>query len=350
MASVRPRGTRFAALYRDSAGKQRSAGSFDTAEEAVYRAKTAELAARPPEPEMLRPAAKRGKVTVAGFAPQWLDRQQLEPNSRSGYQSSLGHLVGSIGGKALAEVSPDDIWDVIRTMQKNNRADGTIRHMLTVARLLFQAAVTAGHCERNPCEIRYRVKSRRSMLIATREQARLIEEAAPERYRLLIRLLFQSGARWAEAIAVRGSDIEQRGSGYILKIQRTVNETRGVFTVKPYGKTDAAMRDITVPADLAADLMAFGDQTCFTNARGSYIRRSDFRSCVWVPAVRAAGLPALRVHDARHSHASWLASDPAVPLRAVRDRLGHSNLTITSRYVHAMPGEDDPCLKALGGA
>ena len=154
-------------------------------------------------------------------------------------------------------------------------------------------------------------------------------------------------------IAIKGTDVERRGSGYVLKIRRTVNETWKVgLYEKPgggwCGKSTRATRDITIPEALALELMQFGSRLCFTNTVGGWLRRADFRQRAWKPAVEKAEVPGLRVHDTRHSHASWLANDPRVPLAAVRDRLGHSSLTTTSRYVHVIG--DDPCLTALGEA
>ncbi len=79
---------------------------------------------------------------------------------------------------------------------------------------------------------------------------------------------------------------------------------------------------------------------------GAYLRRSAFRAAFF----RKTGMQGFRVHDTRHSHASWLANDPRVPIAAVRDRLGHSSIAVTSRYVHIMPGDADPCLAAFGEA
>lgn len=49
-------------------------------------------------------------------------------------------------------------------------------------------------------------------------------------------------------------------------------------------------------------------------------------------ARKAAGLPHIRLHDLRRSYASWLLQGGA-DLGAVRDLLGHSSITMTSRYV-----------------
>lgn len=44
--------------------------------------------------------------------------------------------------------------------------------------------------------------------------------------------------------------------------------------------------------------------------------------------------PDIRFHDLRHTYASWLAQDPNIPLTAIRDLLGHSSLSVTSKYTH----------------
>jgi integrase len=49
-----------------------------------------------------------------------------------------------------------------------------------------------------------------------------------------------------------------------------------------------------------------------------------------------AGLPSsTRVHDLRHGACSVLANTTGVPLTVARDRLGHSSVRMTERYVHA---------------
>lgn len=46
------------------------------------------------------------------------------------------------------------------------------------------------------------------------------------------------------------------------------------------------------------------------------------------------GHPEWRIHDLRHTFASWMVQNPNIPLTVVRDVLGHSNLSVTSRYAH----------------
>jgi len=46
-------------------------------------------------------------------------------------------------------------------------------------------------------------------------------------------------------------------------------------------------------------------------------------------ALKRSGLPAIRLHDARHTYATWMLQT-GVPMKVVSDQLGHSSITITA--------------------
>ena len=342
MASTRERNGRFIGLYRDAQGKQRSAGTYGTPEEALVRAVVAERDASPPATIEAYATSKRGLVTVAGYAPGWLDGQALlEANSVEIARSALKRIMPHLGGMARDDVTPDDVRRMLASLKKSGLSDGTVSRTLDVARQLLPKAATDG--------VRYRIKARRRMKIATRKQAAAIESSIGARYALLIRTAFTTGARWGELIALRGSDIEERGSGFVVKIQRTIEEVGTTFAERGYGKTAAAMRAISVPADLALKLAEYGEDLCFAGPRGGYLARSTFRRVFWLPAIEKAGVPGMRVHDMRHSAISWWVA-ARIPLGDVRDRAGHTSIAVTNTYVHALPGDDDPFLAVIGDA
>ena len=79
-----------------------------------------------------------------------------------------------------------------------------------------------------------------------------------------------------------------------------------------YPKSKAGRRTVPVPAALvellAEHRKAFpSPELVFTNSAGGPVGRTSFRTRVWKPAIRRAGLPdRLRFHDLRHSYATWL--------------------------------------------
>lgn len=87
-----------------------------------------------------------------------------------------------------------------------------------------------------------------------------------------------------------------------------------------------------------------GVRTCDTSG---HVPRDWFRSRIWLPACAAAGIdPPIRLHDLRHSHASWLLAGGA-DLQVVKERLGHRSIATTEKYLHTLPDADDTALAAL---
>ena len=54
--------------------------------------------------------------------------------------------------------------------------------------------------------------------------------------------------------------------------------------------------------------------------------------------VRRLGLPRIRLHDLRHTHAT-MALAAGVHPRVVQERLGHASISVTlDTYSHSVPG------------
>lgn len=78
-----------------------------------------------------------------------------------------------------------------------------------------------------------------------------------------------------------------------------------------------------------------------------HIPRRWFRHHIWTRATTAAQLPiAVRFHDLRHAHASWLLAGGA-DIQTVKERLGHGSLRTTEKYLHTLPDTDETALNAL---
>ena len=84
----------------------------------------------------------------------------------------------------------------------------------------------------------------------------------------------------------------------------------------------------------------------FPNADGNFIYETNWKHRTFDPAAVRAKLspPSLRVHDLRHTAASFAISAGAT-VKAVQQQLGHRSAMVTlDRYAHLWPDE----LDALG--
>jgi integrase len=361
MASARPREGRFIGLYRDRFGKQKSAGTFKTEKQALNRAQACEAVEKSgrdaravlDKPKVTKAYApsRRGLLTVAGYAPTFLAGHRLERNSRDVYECIMEHhVIPHLGNKVLHELTASDVRIFFRNLERET-SGATVRKVMTVLHEMFRTAVADGHMEHDPASgLKISAAQTREMRILTPDEYHRLHKVIDTRYKLFVKTAVSTGLRWGELIAINGTDVVQEGNRHFIRVRRTISETRGKTYEKSYGKTARAMRDVSIDAGLAADLAAAGRKSeyIFTAPMGGNLKRGNFRR-TWHAAITAAKLPGLRVHDMRHTHASWLVNGGA-DLVTVRDRLGHSDIKVTSRYLHAVQGQEDKALSALSAA
>lgn len=142
----------------------------------------------------------------------------------------------------------------------------------------------------------------------------------------------------------------------IVEVSRKLTATGERMVVKPYPKDDEP-RTLRISSELVETLSRqvgsldlSPEQLLFSStgrADGNPISRNTFRTKVWLPALDRAGLGFhVRFHDLRHAHASWALAGGA-DLKAVMERMGHSQITTTQRYLHTLPDSDEKALAAF---
>jgi integrase-like protein len=89
-----------------------------------------------------------------------------------------------------------------------------------------------------------------------------------------------------------------------------------------------------------------GNSLLFTSPGGSPLPHTNFRIRVWLPALRAAGLPTIHFHDLRHT-GNMFAADAGAGLRELMDRMGHSTTRAALTYLHGSDERQRAIAEAL---
>ena len=105
-----------------------------------------------------------------------------------------------------------------------------------------------------------------------------------------------------------------------------------------------------ITPDLASHIVTFaapGDHgLVFSSSAGRPLRRSNFRRRNWHPALRAAGLPPIHLHDLRHT-GNQFAADEGANLCELMDRMGHSTTRAAMAYLHGSDERQQAIADAL---
>lgn len=164
--------------------------------------------------------------------------------------------------------------------------------------------------------------------------------ATPDYWRPFLVLLFGTGLRFSEATALQVQDITLDAAP-MLRVMRAWKREKGGLRIGP-PKSRASRRTVPLPPEVVEELVPLldrpGSAWLFTTTTGRTVLHSNYYNRVWAPACKRAGLePRPRIHDGRHTHASWLIAQ-GVRLEVVQDRLGHEEYATTRRvYGHLLP-------------
>lgn len=151
-------------------------------------------------------------------------------------------------------------------------------------------------------------------------------------YRAAFLLLFWCGLRFGEMLALTGEDVDAKAK--TIRINKTLTRLKGKDVITP-PKTEGSIRTISAPSvvfDAIADYTKRrykidAKERIFPLGADAYRDRLA-RLCA------LSGVKEIRMHDIRHSHASYLINNN-VPVKLIAQRLGHSNIETTLKtYAH----------------
>ncbi|MCC9186417.1 tyrosine-type recombinase/integrase [Mycolicibacterium mageritense] len=287
------KGNRHTAMYCESDGSERSAGTFSNKKAALDAARDAEtLVMQGKSPVSLR---KLGSESFGVVAAEWLTgRHDLKPRTRRGYANllatktrahktidaetnslvSTAHLsiAATFGDRAMNTITRTDLDRWVADMAKAGKSVSTIRHHFFVVKAVFDQAVADGRLLDNPAD-HVKLPTERTVsnsnpgvvddpdqFLAPNEVAALVD-ATPWPCAVMVHLAAWSGLRAAELAGLQVGDIEWplNPSGTVwLNVRRTV-ENSGELLAYDTTKTKRSLRRVPLrktTAELLRDYLA----------------------------------------------------------------------------------------------
>ena len=264
----------------------------------------------------------------------------LAKNTIFAYRRDLYKFCSFLDGRDLVTVEPEDITKFEVFLRGQKLSVGTINRIDSTLRSFFNHLHIEHGLKDPTLEIVTGKNVRRlPKAISVDQMSSIIESSYREsdpitsRDRAIVELLYASGARVSELIALDISDVVSVASEADMFTTLKLRGKGGKERIVPIGSFAKSAIDDYLIRIRPGLLEKSGQSThaLFLNARGTRISRQSVWQIV-LDAAKAAGITQeVSPHTFRHSYATHLL-DGGADIRVVQELLGHSSVTTTQIY------------------
>ncbi|SEW31612.1 tyrosine-type recombinase/integrase [[Clostridium] fimetarium] len=298
---------------------------------------------------------------------------EIKDNTLQNYENAYEHIRPEISTLDVNMVTPFHILSIINRMKTTPKKNGerysigSIRNVKVLASNIFQQAVIFQHIKNNPCS-GIRVKDYKDSIIvdndgniiipqkalSAEEQKQFLEASKTSYYYEMFELLFDTGLRISEMLALRWSDIDFENRK--IKVQRTFIEVKDkdsnkYVTKLNSPKTKSSIRNISISSEMLIHLNnqkaktakyrnkanPFGNLV-FITKMGKHVSAKSVRNTInyIVAKMNKAGIPFRHIspHTMRHSMTCRLY-EAKYDIKVISTKLGHANVATTyDIYLH----------------
>ncbi len=312
---------------------------------------------------------RRSALSMQQAVEAWLSGQRLRPKTRSAYITALRPAVDALGAKPVQQITKSDIETVVRSLVEGTSETGTwnaptklkgkktrsawaatsINPMLARLRSVWQDLVDQGVVSRNvPALVRPLPTVKPEMhTLSVKQVETLFANISGQRLELFVHLALL-GLRRGEIAALRWSGIDLDSTPPTVAVAANRVAVSGGAAESELLPILRRARQRSREEQLAAGSKWIGQGHVVADEFGSPYH-PDTRYKYWSRTLKAAGLPHVRLHDARHSCAT-LMHQRGVPLAVIAAWLGHTDASFTLRtYAHSSPSMLAEAAVTLGG-
>lgn len=286
----------------------------------------------------------------------------LAVNTRYGNRLEIqNHIAPTIGKIPLKSLKADDIQKWVNSKSRDGLSPKTIHNMFIRLKTALKKAVQLRMLPFNPCEgvelpklVRYQGEVYDTTMIR-----KALELAEGTDMYLIILIQSMLGLRRGELNGLKWEHVDFEAK--ILHVQENRVRNPGECITK-LPKTDAGNRSIFLGDEIVSVLhgawadycrerdemgAAFHDLGYIIHKKNGDPYYPDYLTQKWSRFVKKNGLPQIRLHDLRHSHATALIQMGVTP-KVVQHRMGHANVSTTlNTYTHVLTSMDQEAAEKL---
>jgi integrase len=269
---------------------------------------------------------RKGMTWDTFFADHYLPHAQQHLRSwRNLEEMHRLRISARFGQTKLDRIRKGDAQKFLNELKASGLADSTCSHYGKLLRQALNVAVSWGYLDTNNINgIKlFKEDNQVERYLEGEELQQLLKILDEDKNKMVSRIilfLLSTGARKDEVLNAKWSQIDRVKNSWLISAD--VSKSKKRRTVY--------LNDVALGILDELDTQGKSDYL-FTSSRTGD-RLTDI-SKVWGRIRKEAGIPDVRLHDLRHSYASYLANSGCNEFQ-IQQALGHASTVTTRRYVH----------------
>ena len=314
--------------YRDpvtNAAKKKVKRGFKTKTEATAYEKENFI-----KEELVHPQEKSMKF--CDVAKSWAEYNQSSSESKRQHDEHFKYRFAKYYEKPISEISKSDLIQWRIELAKSDFSTATKNITIGYVKSVFRFA-SEMYGISDPSSVLKRLKKSNHEILEdyqvwTPEEFSRFVSVIDDEYKVFFEFLYWTGCRRGEAIALQKSDLV----GKFVNIKYSQRDaTTGLRPTKTRQRRKIELDDVLL--EHLKPLLKISGPYLFG---GNHALAPTSIDRIFKRGIEESGVKKIRIHDLRHSHATWLINK-GVNIVAVSKRLGHSTIEQTLKtYTHLL--------------
>lgn len=257
------------------------------------------------------------------------EEKRVEYNTMKPYRACVRRAKERFDGKRISEITPKQINTFILRLAEQGYAAKTVKHHLSVIKMIFRKAMLEGYIDTNPAElvsIPMGLKKERRELPSDADIQRVIR-SVDEPFGLFAYFVLYTGLRKGEALALTYMDIANNE----IIVNKSVYHD-GIQPKVKWPKTQSGTRKVPVLSPLVDVLPNKKTGPLFPGKSGGLMTSTEFQS-KWNEYIKVTGIVCTS-HQLRHAFATILF-EAGISEKDAQEIMGHADISTTKNiYTH----------------